>query len=352
MGALESGAAALVDDRDKDQLAPPPEPSRPPPRSIASAQRPPHPLPATLNSQAALAATTPHRGGYAYHGAHHIAYLLHNEHLLADPDVVPLVVVHGLSMSVRFWELAMLPEIEHGLPWLSVSLPLHYPSVYEGDALEAPLDVAAFAKTLGETIAQVLGPQRRVLVAGHSVGAMSAMAYAAFYPERCAGVFSVGGFTTGRAKGLEGGLQLLTAGKPLTRSVFRAVWRAKQRSLRFTNLIVHQYATDKAALDRFAPFAPTLRLVHPDMARHNIDGVYQMMRQLYHLDLLPFLAHIRCPVWAVAGTDDPVVDYEHQVTYASAIPRGSLHAIEGAGHLSFAERPTEFNELLLSFLNC
>ena len=304
-----------------------------------------------MNSTAALHATTPHRGGYAHHGPHHVAWLLHNEHLLADPDVFPLVVVHGLSMSVRFWELAMLPEIEHHLPWLSVSLPLHYPSVYEGDALHARLDEEAFAKTLNAAIATVLGPERRVLVAGHSVGAVSAMAYAAYYPDTCAGVFSVGGFTTGRAKGLEGGLQLLTKGWPLTKRVFDAVWRLKQRSLRFTNLVVHQYAGDKPALERFAPFYPTLRLVHPDMARHDIDGIYQMMRSLYHLDLLPLARErIRCPVWAVAGTEDPVVDFEHQADYARALPTGSLHEIAGAGHLSFAERPEEFNELLLAFV--
>ena len=303
-----------------------------------------------LNSTAALHATTTPRGGYVEVGPHGIAYLLHNEHLLADPDVTPLVVVHGLSMSVRFWELAMLPEIERGLPWLSVSLPLHYPSVYEGEVLSARLDVEAFAKTLGETIAAVCGPERRVLVAGHSVGAMAAMAYAAHYPTTCAGVFSVGGFTTGRAKGLEGGLQLLTKGKPLTKRFFRAMWRAKQRSLRFTSLVVHQYAGDKPALERFAPFYPTLRLVHPDMARHDIDGIYQMMRSLYDLDLLPHARSIRCPVWAVAGTEDPVVDFGHQARYARALPTGSLHEIEGAGHLSFAERPAEFNELLLAFV--
>ena len=302
-----------------------------------------------LNSTAALQTTTPHRGGFHKVGPHGIAYLLHNEHLLADPAVTPLVLVHGLSMSVRFWELAMLPEIEHGLPWLSVSLPLHYPSVYDGPAQEAELEVSAFAKTLGETIAHVFGPQREVLVAGHSVGAMSAMAYAAFYPANCRAVLSVGGFTTGRAKGLEGGLQLLTAGRPLTKRIFELVWRTKQRSLWFTRQIVKQYAADAAALERFAPFRPTLRLVHRDMARHDIDGIYQMMRQLYYVDLLPFFREIACPIWVVAGTEDPVVDFDHQVAYARDLPTATLFEIAGAGHLSFAERPEEFNVVLRAF---
>ncbi len=282
---------------------------------------------------------------------HGIAYLLHNEHLLrARPDLQPVVFVHGLSMSVKFWELAMLPEIDRHLPWVSVSLPLHFPSTYDGNPYTASLSVRAYAKTLAHTIEKAVGPDRPVVVVGHSVGAMAALAFAGHYPERCAGVFSVGGFTSGQAKGLEGGLQAMTKGVPFTRAVFDLVWRAKQRSLWATRQIVRQYAADQAALADFAPFEPTLRVVHPDLARHPVDGIFNMMRSLLFVDVLPVARRITCPVWAIAGTEDPVVAFEHQCRYAEELPTASLHAIEGAGHLSFAERPENFNELLLSFV--
>ncbi len=298
-----------------------------------------------------IIAAAPPKAGTCRVDRHGIAYLLHNEHLLrARPELQAVVFVHGLSMSVKFWELAMLPEIDRGLPWLSVSLPLHFPSTYDGNPYTANLGVRAYAKTLAKTIERVIGPHRPVIVVGHSVGAMAALAFAGLYPDRCAGVFSIGGFTSGRAKGLEGGLQLLTEGIPFTRPIFNAVWRAKQHSLWATRQIVRQYAADRKALEDFAPFEPTLRIVHPDLARHPIDGIFNMMRSLLYVDVLPVARHITCPVWAIAGTKDPVVDFEHQRGYARALPTASLHAVEGAGHLSFAERPEEFNELLLAFV--
>ncbi len=296
-------------------------------------------------------AAAPPKAGSCRVDRHGIAYLLHNEHLLkAQPARQPVVFVHGLSMSVKFWELAMLPEIDRQLPWLSVSLPLHFPSTYDGNPYTASLSVRAFAKTLAATIEKAIGSKRPVIVVGHSVGAMAALAFAGHYPERCAGVFSIGGFTSGQAKGLEGGLQMLTHGRPFTRAIFNVVWRAKQKSLWVTRQVVRQYAADAQALSKFAAFEPTLRIVHPDLARHPVDGIFNMMRALLYIDVLPIAQRITCPVWAIAGIKDPVVDFAHQQEYAAALPTASLYAIEGAGHLSFAERPQEFNELLLSFV--
>ena len=294
----------------------------------------------------------PARPGHHRVGPHRIAYLAHNEHLLpavdADPGLLPLVFVQGLSMSVRFWEVAMLAPIRERLPWYAVSLPLHYPCTYDGDPLGVDLSTEAFAKTLGETIRHLVG-ERRVRVVGHSVGAFAALAYAADYSHRCAAVMSVGGFAHGRAEGLEGKLQLLAMGGPALRAGFRAVWRAKQRSRRFTGWIVQQYAADRAALLAYPPFGPTLDLVHADMRRYDLDGLYAMIRWLAEVDVLSRADEVLCPVWAVAGTDDPVVAFAHQAEYAAALPRGELFAFEGAGHLVFAERAVGFERLLLRF---
>ena len=153
------------------------------------------------------------RAGHCRVGPHRIACLAHNEHLLPvvdeDPDLLPLVFVQGLSMSVRFWEVAMLEPIRRRLPWYSVSLPLHFPCTYDGDPGRAELSTETFGRLLGETIRHLVG-ERRVRVVGHSVGAFAALAYAADYSHRCDAVMSIGGFTSGRAQGLEGKLQLLT----------------------------------------------------------------------------------------------------------------------------------------------
>ena len=280
-------------------------------------------------------------------GAHQLAVIVHHaERLPQEPE--PLVFVHGLSMSVRFWERAMLAPIRHQ-PWVSVSLPLHFPSTYLGEDVDAAdLSGRALADLLAGVLRAVVG-ERPVRLVGHSVGAMQALAFATYYPELCAGVFSVGGFTSGRAEGLEGGLRLLAHGRPLTRPIFRGVWRLKQRSRAFTEAVVLQYAADREAVRAYGPFEPTLDLVHPDMARHDLDALFRLMVALLEVELLPDAQAIACPVWAVAGTLDPIVAYEHQVWYARMLPTATLHPVEGAGHLPFAERPQIFEDLLLRF---
>ena len=292
------------------------------------------------------------RAGHCRVGPHRIAYLAHNEHLLPlvdeDPDLLPLVFVQGLSMSVRFWEVAMLEPIRRRLPWYSVSLPLHFPCTYDGDPGRAELSTETFGRLLGETIRHLVG-ERRVRVVGHSVGAFAALAYAADYSHRCDAVMSIGGFTSGRAQGLEGKLQLLTLLGAPGRAAFLEVWRAKQRSRRFTEWVVEHYAHDVAALRAYTPFDPTLDLVHADMQHYELAGIYAMVRWLAEVDVASRADEVLCPVWAVAGTHDPVVAFAHQAEYARSLPRGELYAFEGAGHLLFAERERRFSELLLAY---
>ena len=281
-------------------------------------------------------------------GRHEVAYLAHNEHLLADATLEPVVFVHGLSMSVRFWELAMLPEVKERLPWYSVSLPLHYPSRYDGEVAEVELGEAAFAKTCGETIRHLVG-ERRVRVVGHSVGAFTALAFAVHYPAQCAAVMSVGGFAQGTAEGLRGGLNFLRLSGRLGERTFRAIWGLQQRSRWFMGRLVRQYAGDRDALEAYRYFHPTLDLVYPDLARHDLDGQLAIVRALLALDVLDDAHRVACPVWVVAGTLDPVVGYAHQERMAGYYPQGRLCVLEGAGHLGFAERPKQFNGLLRAF---
>lgn len=287
-------------------------------------------------------------GHYAV-GQHEIAYLLHNAELLERrPALVPLVFIHGLTMSVRFWELAMLPEIDESLPWLSVSLPLHYPSTFEGDPREADLSGPAFAKTLHAVLTGVLG-ERDVRVVGHSVGALAALAYAAHYPKHCLGVLCIGGFASGKESGLEDALATIYRRRDFTEVGFALAWGAMQRSLWITRQVVRTYANDTEALDNYAPFEPTLALVHPDLAQHDTAAMFHFIVSLYVVDAVPNPAAIICPVWMIAGREDPVVGYACQAKLAAQLPPGQLHALEGCGHLAFAEREEEFRALLLAF---
>ncbi len=284
------------------------------------------------------------RLGFHRVGKHEIAYIAHNEQAAGTP----LVFVHGLSMSVRFWELAMLPEIKEQLCWYSISLPLHVPSRYAGSPGEADLSEAAFAKTLGETVRHLVG-ERPVRVVGHSVGAFSALAFALAYPQLCAGVMLIGGFAQGWAEGLAGGLRFIRNTGRVGERTFKAIWGLQQKSKWFMRQLVKQYAADREALVRYKAFQPTLDLVYPDVRAHDLDGQFNMVRHLLHLDVFDDAHRITCQVWVVAGSLDPVVSFAHQRQIAEYLPNAQLHVLEGAGHLGFAEREQEFNALLLRF---
>ena len=71
--------------------------------------------------------------------------------------------------------------------------------------------------------------------------------------------------------------------------------------------------------------------------------------RLAKIDAVPDPEAMTCEVWIVAGRADPVVSFEYQAALALRLPHGRLFALEGCGHLAFAEREREFDELLLAF---
>ncbi len=283
---------------------------------------------------------------FARVGEHEIAYLLHNPRA----GGVPLVFVHGFSMSVRFWELAMLPEIEADRRWVSVSLPFHFPSRYHGDAGEAKLTDGGLFACLDAAIRAAMG-ERPVQVIGHSVGGCAALLFAMEAPERCLGAMSIGGFADGHAMGPAEVLQWLALRPAVGRRLFATGWwllRSTQASLRAGVL---SYAADRAAVEAYPPFEPTLELLLPDVRAHDPDELFVVVRWMADTDIRDRLVKVRVPVWVLAGESDPVVDFGPQAQVAEGIVDAKLHTFPGAGHLLFAERTEGFNTLLLRFVS-
>lgn len=72
----------------------------------------------------------------------------------------------------------------------------------------------------------------------------------------------------------------------------------------------------------------------------------QLAAQHSRADLRPALAGIRCPVLVCAGADDALAPVEAHQEIADGVPRGELHVIADAGHLSPLEQPAEVSRLL------
>jgi 3-oxoadipate enol-lactonase len=77
--------------------------------------------------------------------------------------------------------------------------------------------------------------------------------------------------------------------------------------------------------------------------------------QIFSGDALDFnlcgqLATLTLPTLIISNEDDKVVPYPRSVELNQGIPNSRLEVIPGTGHLSYMEKPVEFNRVLQAFL--
>ncbi|WP_116109132.1 alpha/beta fold hydrolase [Lewinella sp. IMCC34191] len=283
---------------------------------------------------------------FVEHAGHRLAILSHVNPAATLP---PVVWIHGLTASVRFWEAAMYPEIRESRSWFSISLPLHHPSSYAGNITTDHLSEQVFAELVHRAVESVI-PGQSFHMAGYSLGGFACLNYAAKHPGRVMSVISIGGFMTGRAKGLEGVLQFFSKGSLVRKVLFHAGWWVMQQHILFLKLATIFYARRRRRLLSYPQLDPTLHHIFPDVSRHSIRGQRMLFRYLLDMDLMDEIEEIRIPVLAIAGTRDPIIPFTHQRAYAERLHNGELLALPGVGHVAFAEAATDFKQAVLSWL--
>lgn len=88
------------------------------------------------------------------------------------------------------------------------------------------------------------------------------------------------------------------------------------------------------------------------IARNDKRAYTQVMTEgLRDFDAGTELDSISIPTLVITGERDQVLPKEGGEEIARLIPGAMFFEIEGVGHLGYAERPAEFNEAVLSFLN-
>ncbi len=68
-------------------------------------------------------------------------------------------------------------------------------------------------------------------------------------------------------------------------------------------------------------------------------------------DMRPLLKRIPCPVLVVQGEEDEHATGQHARDLAASLQQGELWLVPGASHMLPQERPDEFNQRMLEFLN-
>jgi pimeloyl-ACP methyl ester carboxylesterase len=221
---------------------------------------------------------------------------------LAAVKTRPVVLVHGLAGSARWWR-----ETEDALSRTHDVHALDLPGF--GSERRARFALAEAPAQVAERLESV-GPAHLV---GHSLGGLVCARVAARRPE------------------LVDRLVLVAPAGSLTRTTIRS------------------HALPLAhALGNAAP--AFLRLLAADVLRAGPRTILNAARELLLDDVLSDLRLIRAQTMLVWGERDPLVPPSLGEVFRAELPSARLELVAGARHVPMVERPREFTALLEEFL--
>jgi pimeloyl-ACP methyl ester carboxylesterase len=200
---------------------------------------------------------------------------------------------------------------------------------------------SAQAETLG-AVMDLVGLDRAIFV-GHSMGANVVFHFAQRYPERTVAIVTV-------------------AGAP----IFRTEWQVQSFFLRYPPFD----RAGRVALSHLVNAGRVRDLLESAVADTGtvtdtmVDGYYyrltsgewtsalMAMTVARPKNTLDFdLADISVPMLLVAGAEDGWVPLSQSVEWGSGLPNARSELMMEVGHLPMEERPPEFNQLVLDFLD-
>jgi len=225
-----------------------------------------------------------------------------------------IIFVHGWTCDESSWD-AQVAKFKHGYRVVTLDLPGHGAS--DSPTLLENYSLHLFAGAV-EAVRAEIGAQKIVLV-GHSMGALVIYRYAAEHPNHVAGLVSVDGSLDQRE---------WNKGEPQTETMTR-----QMRAEIIDNMFVKD--TPKLLRDRIR----SMMMGASSMtAQGASDAIHTPTRQSTGPMMVPALT-----VWA--DKSKPTFDTKE------LLPRWEETRLYGAGHFLMMERPDTFNEILFSFVS-
>jgi pimeloyl-ACP methyl ester carboxylesterase len=253
-------------------------------------------------------------------------------HVLAagPPDAPVLVLAHGYGLGARSW-IHQLRDLSDELRVVAYDQRGHGRS---GTAARGDHSIEALGRDLAAVIAAVAPPgDPRTVVAGHSMGGMSVMAYADGHPEHLLGhVAGVALVSTGASRLLTG--SAFSTGVAALGAVEQ---RVGERLLGRT-LPGGQVASDLSFLLTRAVG------LHPDASPAHVAFVEQLLidmprearaafaHTLGSLDLTTALARLPVPAVVMVGDADRLTPRAQAIALAEALPDATYLEVPDAGH--------------------
>lgn len=262
---------------------------------------------------------------------------------------IPVILIHGITASVNFWDMEYLKPFCNIGPCYALSLPGHYPAAFPEDFEESAITAQMMADVLTQAIHRLTDHQP-VILAGHSTGGFAVLDIAAHHPDIARCVISISGFAQGRWTGLLGFNQWLTRNGLLGRKLVKWGYQINRINKNMQRAAWRIYAATPKNLYESPYFDTVFRNSYPSLKRLDLDAMVQYFSVMPNIDISPLLPRIKAPTLALTGDRDPIVPPAQARLIAQQVPGADLAIIDDAGHMPFFENSEQYYQALDSWL--
>lgn len=262
---------------------------------------------------------------------------------------IPVFFLHGITGSIYFWPPELTSPFHHLGPCYSLSLPGHFPAVFPTGFPATCLTPELIARLLSTAIRKIVG-NRKVLLVGHSTGGFAALSVAIYHPEVVTGIVSIAGFSKGQWRGALGFGQWFVHQGPIGCAIFKKIYQLGGLSEAVFRMYWHVYVNDHAFLSKHPHTRTFIGSTLPYFKKLDLDAMIGYFSIMPRTDITPWLSKITAPTCLIVGDKDPIVPSKQSRLIAEKIANARLVVIKGAGHLTFFERPVEYERAIDSWL--
>lgn len=230
-------------------------------------------------------------------------------HALHEGAGQPVVLLHGLSGSFRWWR--------YTTPAMAERFRVHVPEMIGFGESRGAVRQPTLPEMAGLLVRWLDALEiDRTHFVGHSMGAQVGVHLAGRWPDR------VGRLVLTNAAGIPHLLSVPALTDVATELAHPRSWGRIE-------------------------FLPTIAL---DAVRTGPRTLVRSIRSILADDIRPLLPRIAAPTLLLWGEHDPITPVSDGQLIADLIPDARLVVIEGASHNPMADRPHAFNRALLDFL--
>ena len=260
----------------------------------------------------------------------------------ADWAAPPIVLVHGLSSWMGFWEY-QVPELAKDRRVLALDLPGYGAS----GRPDAPCTPPWYAELLSRWLTTI--QVERAVIVGHSMGGQIAMTLALEHPEQVDRLIL----------SAPAGFEILPEGVNRWLKAYWTESRALDATEDQTRTTFHNFVFNKQDAGTERLLEERVRMRDTAAFRGTAVAVSRSVAGMIDHPVLDRLGEIKVPTLIVFGTDDHMIPnpfFTRGPTRAiaekgaRAIPDATLEMIPGAGHTVHHDAPEAFNAAVREFL--